>query len=782
MSHFEKYPIKDSLFLQETEFSNRIDCAKEREGKNTMKKTMKNALISMCIIIMLAVELAAPVPAAEITEQQVAAEIADNPYTTEITEQQDTAEMADSSYNEFMQGNVQEEMQKEAQNEEVPEEVMSDDSEDNAGEQLMEAETESEEEIVDSKEDTEPVAEKDESEMIQGQSVELDESKDVSTESDDTEEIEAQSDVEEIVGAGATIKKWTAGDKVTARLVKEGNKYIVYLESKGGTLWNTRWSAGEIWDSALSSEEKKCVNIIRVTDKSTKLYLQECFLIFAGFEYPNLEQIDLGKIDISRNDNTMRMFHDQKKITSLDLSSFNTKNIIYMESMFSGCESLWKLDLSKFNTSKVEAMSYMFKNCSSLRSLNLSNFNTSEVESMCGMFSCCANLESLDLSSFVISGNTDTDCMLEGCYSLKVLKTPKKVRREIKLPYVMFDESGKAYKKIPVGTGSFVLRDSAVSSKKMPVLSFKNATVYKTLSDKPFTAEFKKETDGTLTYKSGNTKVATVNARTGLVSLKGVGTTTITLTAAEGKCYKAGKTSFKLTVAPISIEHASVTGVSISYGYSGKEYKPSPKVKVNGVTLTKDTDYKVAYKNNRNPGTATITITGAGKYKGTRVRKFEIVDCESSLVSGRIYMFIPKNNTNTAVCTRLGRTVNNSNVYISNRNDSAAMRFRAVRNSDGTWKLIQIKSGRALAVQNDSVSEDAGIVIYDVKNKASQKWKLTKKSDNSFVITNAATGLFVTMSDKSAVRGTALNMKKTYNSGLQRFYVVEDNAPDKAGQ
>ena len=151
-----------------------------------MKKTMKNTLISMCIIFMLAVELAAPVPAAEITEQQVAAEIADNPYTTEITEQQDTAEMADSSYNEFMQGNVQEEMQKEAQNEEVPEEVMSDDSEDNAGEQLMEAETESEEEIVDSKEDTEPVAEKDESEMIQGQSVELDESKDVSTESDDT--------------------------------------------------------------------------------------------------------------------------------------------------------------------------------------------------------------------------------------------------------------------------------------------------------------------------------------------------------------------------------------------------------------------------------------------------------------------------------------------------------------------------------------------------------------------------------------------------------------------
>ena len=40
------------------------------------------------------------------------------------------------------------------------------------------------------KEDTEPVAEKDESEMIQGQSDELDESKDVSTESDDTEEID----------------------------------------------------------------------------------------------------------------------------------------------------------------------------------------------------------------------------------------------------------------------------------------------------------------------------------------------------------------------------------------------------------------------------------------------------------------------------------------------------------------------------------------------------------------------------------------------------------------
>lgn len=58
--------------------------------------------------------------------------------------------------------------------------------------------------------------------------------------------------------------------------------------------------------------------------------------------------------------------------------------------------------------------------------------------------------------------------------------------------------------------------------------------------------------------------------------------------------------------------------------YTGKALKPAPKVTLGGKTLTKGTDYKVAYKNNKNCGKATVTVTGMGKYTGTKTASFII--------------------------------------------------------------------------------------------------------------------------------------------------------------
>ena len=50
--------------------------------------------------------------------------------------------------------------------------------------------------------------------------------------------------------------------------------------------------------------------------------------------------------------------------------------------MFNKCSKLSSLNLSDFNTDDVTNMSYMFNKCSSLTSLNLSNFNTNNVKDM----------------------------------------------------------------------------------------------------------------------------------------------------------------------------------------------------------------------------------------------------------------------------------------------------------------------------------------------------------------------------------------------------------------
>lgn len=74
----------------------------------------------------------------------------------------------------------------------------------------------------------------------------------------------------------------------------------------------------------------------------------------------------------------------------------------------------------------------------------------------------------------------------------------------------------------------------------------------------------------------------------------------------------------------VSIKTAIVATKYAVYDYTEKDRRPNVTVVLNGKTLTKDTDYTVAYANNRNVGTATITVTGIGNYKDTANTTFRL--------------------------------------------------------------------------------------------------------------------------------------------------------------
>ena len=73
-----------------------------------------------------------------------------------------------------------------------------------------------------------------------------------------------------------------------------------------------------------------------------------------------------------------------------------------------------------------------------------------------------------------------------------------------------------------------------------------------------------------------------------------------------------------------SLEKAVVTIAKANYAYDGKAKKPAVSVTLNGKKLAANTDYKVTYQKNKNIGTATVTITGAGNYTGTVTKTFTI--------------------------------------------------------------------------------------------------------------------------------------------------------------
>ncbi len=80
-------------------------------------------------------------------------------------------------------------------------------------------------------------------------------------------------------------------------------------------------------------------------------------------------------------------------------------------------------------------------------------------------------------------------------------------------------------------------------------------------------------------------------------------------------------------VEPVNIEKQDISKATVKAAnktYTGKALMPAPKVTLNGQTLAKDKDYTVSYKNNKNCGKATVTVTGKGYFEGSKSGSFII--------------------------------------------------------------------------------------------------------------------------------------------------------------
>lgn len=107
-----------------------------------------------------------------------------------------------------------------------------------------------------------------------------------------------------------------------------------------------------------------------------------------------------------------------------------------------------------------------------------------------------------------------------------------------------------------------------------------------------------------------------------------VGIAAITITG-KGAYTGVVKKTFKINKA--SIAKAAVTLPSVKV-WAGWALTPVPTVKLGTNTLKKGTDFSLAYKNNKNVGTATVTITGKGNYTGT-IRKNFVINPKPTTIS-----------------------------------------------------------------------------------------------------------------------------------------------------
>ena len=121
----------------------------------------------------------------------------------------------------------------------------------------------------------------------------------------------------------------------------------------------------------------------------------------------------------------------------LDLSDWDTSNIMGMGGMFSNCYALTNLDVSGFNTSNVTIMISMFSNCYALTNLDVSGFNTSNVTDISSMFEHTGNVNMIDMSKWDLSKINDNgfNNIFKGSYCENIKLPNMNLKKEFNTYY-----------------------------------------------------------------------------------------------------------------------------------------------------------------------------------------------------------------------------------------------------------------------------------------------------------------------------------------------------------
>ncbi len=324
-------------------------------------------------------------------------------------------------------------------------------------------------------------------------------------------------------------------------------------------------------------------------------------------------------------EDSSRLFqgNNAELINNIDFSGIDTSDVKNMQYLFSNCEALTTLDLSPFITSKVTNMGFMFEACLSLKSINLSSFDTSQVTHMNYMFSGCWSLISLDFTNFETTALAHNNEMFYQCFSLERVVLGEKVTKLGLLPAYEIKGHTDWYSSAAsnwftsqeindgrLGTADIYTKEApkkSIASTVIPNIenvTYTGSEIKPTLHITDGNYALQEGVDYTLSYENN------INPGTATVKITGIG-------KYEGTISKT------FTINPKSIAGVSVTGVENRI-YTGSAHTQSLHITDGNYALQNGVDYTLSYKNNINPGTATITIKGIGKYTGTITRTFTI--------------------------------------------------------------------------------------------------------------------------------------------------------------
>jgi surface protein len=175
----------------------------------------------------------------------------------------------------------------------------------------------------------------------------------------------------------------------------------------------------------------------------------------------NLTSVDVSSWDTKNVNNVSLIFYGANNLKSIDLSSWNTDNVIYINYMFGKTSSLTDIDISNWNTSKVENMEGMFWNASNLTNIDVSNWNTGNVTNMDRMFCNASKLTNIDVSNWNTGNVTNMCGMFYDTIRLTSLNLSNWDTRNVKYMDGMFSRT-KCLNEITFGHNFVTIDDNSI--------------------------------------------------------------------------------------------------------------------------------------------------------------------------------------------------------------------------------------------------------------------------------------------------------------------------------
>lgn len=258
------------------------------------------------------------------------------------------------------------------------------------------------------------------------------------------------------------------------------------------------------------------------------------------------------------------------------------------EGSFSGCVSLQRIDIPEGVTSiSNSAFGYCkslqqvnlpdslrkigynsFGNCTSLQNLQIPT-DVAEIGS--NAFANCTSLESISLPTNIQQINSST---FENCTSLKSIDLPISVRSIYEHAF---------YKCYDLANATITPNTTNISSNAFDLSGLENGTI---------------------------------------TCVRGSAADSFARNADIKRSYYTDSTDYQ------DVANSSIYLNSYDIRFDGTSAEPKPNVYIGNQYLYSGRDFDIYYENNTAPGTATIVITGKGKYHGTRTFTFQIDEAE----------------------------------------------------------------------------------------------------------------------------------------------------------